>query len=92
MTRKRFVKLLMAQGYDRNEAEEMALGSRERGMTYAESYKLITNFTSAFSKVMPNIGVMVEQAVEAIQRMAGALSEGISAFGNAFNAAMSKTE
>jgi hypothetical protein len=37
MTRKRFVKLLMSEGYSRNEANEMAKDARE-GYSYEVSY------------------------------------------------------
>lgn len=38
MTRKRFVKLLMAAGYDRNKANALAADARSRGIEYSTAY------------------------------------------------------
>lgn len=38
MTRKRFVKLLMADGYSRNGANNIARGVAEKGETFARAY------------------------------------------------------
>ena len=38
VTRKRFVKLLMSDGYERNFAEQVALEARYRRMSYLYAY------------------------------------------------------
>lgn len=51
MTRKRFIKLLMSQGYSRNEAVALAAQVPGSGQSYAETYiradiynRLVKNF------------------------------------------------
>ena len=47
MTRKRYIKLLMAQGYSRNEAHEFAREVAKRGGSYHDDYYGPTPETSA---------------------------------------------
>lgn len=44
MTRKRFIKLCMAIGYSRNEANAMAERARRYGMSYAARWELVMDF------------------------------------------------
>ncbi len=92
MTRKKFIKLLMSQGYSRNEAEKTALVCRGKGMPYEGSYELLVQLKSVISTILPNIGVMVAEAVENIQRMARAVSGYWTETVKAFYAAMSNIE
>ena len=43
MTRKRFVKLMMANGYSRDESNYLALGVQMRDDTYAHEYIFMRN-------------------------------------------------
>lgn len=51
MTRKRFIKLMMAQGYTRNQCEGMANGVVKTGYSYRETYNLAMGFRSLWPKV-----------------------------------------
>lgn len=85
MTRKRFVKLLMAKGYDRNEANATAEYARMSGRSYAEAYKVhpasVSNLMDIIGPALHNFGVQLE-------KMANALSKAVAAFGEAYKDAM----
>lgn len=72
MTRKRFIKLLMSEGYSRNEAVDYACTFRRSGLSYSRMYiEWLANrddpgFSAAFARLM-------EVAAEAIGRLAQAL-------------------
>lgn len=59
MTRKRFVKLLMADGCSRNEANDWAMDVAE-GYSYVELY--------CFYRAMPNITDVIEDAIGSLSR------------------------
>ena len=40
MTRKRYTKLLMSRGYDRNEAQRKAEQAQKSGLSYREAYMM----------------------------------------------------
>lgn len=79
MTRKRFVKLLMADGYSRNEANEVADDAKE-GYTYNFLYSLhcvmrdnpsfleyfIEKVTNAVSEFVDVIPVVIQQIIDNI--------------------------
>lgn len=91
MTRKRFVKLLMAKGYSRNDANEIAEGAREDGSTYAEGFDQVTRLLPAFQDIMPRIVEAIQVTVDAIWKMSCAMVEATKAFCDTFQDAMSRT-
>ncbi len=91
MTRKRFVKLLMAEGYSRNDANDIADEVLEDGFSYAEAYDHITRMLPLVQAILPAVSDVVHQAAETIGRLAGAVCEAASAAVKAFTAAMSQT-
>ena len=66
MTRKRFVKLLMARGYSRNEAAELAR-SGYKGQPYTELYYM-TTITRAAPEFMEALHKAAAEAAEIIHR------------------------
>ena len=80
MTRKRFVKLLMGQGYSWNGANAMARKAQANGKTYQHTYDALT-FCSKLSKALTDA---VEPIAKAFKRMARAFSEGMKAFGEKY--------
>ena len=61
MTRKRFVKLLMADGHSRNDANERADYARGRNVSYQRAY-----FVNIFAKQIASAGVVSTKAGEAL--------------------------
>lgn len=51
MTRKRFIKLMMAQGYTRNQCERMANGSIKAGYSYRDTYTLANGVRRIWPKL-----------------------------------------
>ena len=52
MTRKRYIKLLMAAGYSRNEANQLAEWAVESGLSYRTAYRFVsTYFPTGFKKI-----------------------------------------
>ena len=84
MTRKRFVKLLMAKGYSRNSADCIAWEARRKGYSYEKAYHLETAIPDLVDRIAPAI----IKLGETVGRMAAALGAGFAAFGEAFHAAM----
>lgn len=84
MTRKQFIKLLMAEGYSRNSANEIADEVLEDGFTYAEGYGHIT-------RMLPLVKSMIPKMSDAITKMATAVGKAVSEAIEAFNAAMTET-
>lgn len=84
MTRKRFVKMLMAKGYDRNGANCVAWEARRKGYSYEKAYRLAT----AIPDLVDRLGPAIVKLGETIGKMAAALGAGFAAFGEAFHAAM----
>lgn len=77
MTRKRFVKLMMSKGYDRNEANAYAQQVRENGRSYETAYAAIPFFVDALIKLQKVLSKFVTAATAAL-----------SAFGDTFHAKM----
>lgn len=65
MTRKRFVKLIMARGYSRNEANELARAVVEDGGSYEREYAKIFVALSMLD-VMPNFVECIISGIEAL--------------------------
>lgn len=85
MTRKRFVKLCMARGYSRNEAQELALDAKQKGRSYAEAMGIVDA-----SRVLPQLAESVEGAIAEIGRVAAAVAAGLAAALEAFFAAFNR--
>lgn len=81
MTRKKFVKQLMALGYQRNEAEDLAMYARWGRWTY-ESYLQIEKNSKARQRAMENITLtftnMLTPAVKAAQQAIERMSEAVA--------------
>lgn len=88
MTRKRFVKLLMSQGYSRDHAQNIALAQQQERRSYAEAYAVLTPGewrlnAQTFGEALYELAAATEIAVEAILA-------GVAAFCDAFTRAMNK--
>ena len=92
MTRKRFVKLLMSQGYDRNGANAMADIVRHHNQSYATGYKAARVGKQLITDTIPLLIETMKPAVEALTKIANACAAGISASGRAYHSAMSEIE
>lgn len=68
MTQKRFRKLLMSKGYERNAINKIVKKTIDSGKPYAEVYKVIT----AFEKININIKFCSEAFKNAIKKIAAA--------------------
>jgi hypothetical protein len=88
MTRKRFIKLLMAKGYSRNGANEIAADVLKDGYTYAEAYDQLTRILPLIEAICKQLPDAVRAATEAIAKIATAAVEALRAFVDTFNAAM----
>lgn len=95
MTRKRFVKLLMAAGYDRNEANAIAADARSRGIEYNKVYIAANGILTAGIKWN---GVDIDavcdgfrKIVDAAQKVAQAVCNAAAAFTKAFLETMEAT-
>lgn len=84
MTRKRFVKLLMAKGYDRNLANCMAMVVQKNGYSYEKAYCVET----CIPDLVDNLAPAIVNLAETVSKMATALCAGFSAFCEAYRSAM----
>ena len=91
MTRKRFVKLLMAEGYSRNGANAIAEDVLKDGYSYAEGYSHVVRILPLVQAMLPAVSDAVQTAAEMIGRLARAVCDAASAAVQAFSAAMSQT-
>lgn len=87
MTRKRYIKLMMASGWDRNEATSFAEQTREDGISYAEDY-------AAHKRICDRINIdalidAIGQVADTIHRVSKALCAAVAAFGKVYTEAMS---
>ena len=80
MTRKRFVKLLMARGYDRNTANLMAQKAKSDGVTYADKYFIV--------RVLDGDGEVADALAAFTQRIVDAVNAWIPCITGAINAAI----
>ena len=90
MTRKRFVKLCMANGYSRNAANRIAEKVSNEGKTYADAYKAAAAVTKLVVALTPALSEAVENFTKAVSKMARAFAEGAAAFTKSFQAAMAE--
>lgn len=84
MTRKRFVKLLMSQGYDRNGAERQARVINQNNMSYAEGYEVEFDMRRKVIDLMPTIIECIAKAFDAFSLSFSAAAEALSGFGRAY--------
>lgn len=90
MTRKRFVKLAMSNGYSRNSANRIADAVVADGKTYAEVYKVLSTVKKLTAAIVPAVSETVQRIIEVFGKMMNAVSEGAAAFSKAFKAAMAE--
>ena len=93
MTRKRFVKLLMAQGYGRNLANEFAKAANARGKSYKDEYDASFHSFEQLRASFPRIDTeamysALVKVADVAARVANALSAGFAAFSEAYRSAM----
>lgn len=67
MTRKRFVKLLMAEGIGRNEANAAAEIARKNGESYERSYNLMIGAGKALADAWAKIVEIVQESVNTVR-------------------------
>ena len=79
MTRKRFVKLMMADGYSRNDALEIAQRVQGGG-SYDQTYRALHAL-----KTLPSLQESIAQAVETAGRVIRAFADALGAFVRTFN-------
>lgn len=91
MTRKRFVKLLMAEGFSRNGANKIAEDVRKDGLTYAEGYDMVIRLLPLIDSLTKSLPEAIRSATEAISKFATAIGEAAGAFVETFKAAMCRT-
>lgn len=100
MTRKRYVKLLMGRGYSRNEANIYAQDVVADGGSYQQDYDdmeemlrkfdNIADMQAAMQRLSQAIAEAIPGFVAAATRAVEALNAWLSAFGEAYRAAMDK--
>lgn len=102
MTRKRYVKLLMGHGYSRNEANRCAQEIADDGGNYQEEYDdqveawrileglNVDKMREAMQRLTQAVVETFPKFVEALTRTVEAINAGLSAFGEAYRAAMDK--
>ena len=92
MTRKRFVKLLMADGYSRNASNTIAADARNCGMKYSNAYKAESAMRAAklkfqdvdFTAVCDAIRNVAEMAI----KVASAMAKAVGAFAETYTKEM----
>ena len=92
MTRKRFIKLLMSQGYDRNGANAMAEFVRAKNQPYATGYKAAKVSRELVDYTLPKLVEIMEPIAEQLKKIAKACSAAIDAFGRAYREELNKSE
>lgn len=88
MTRKRFVKLLMAAGYDRNEANANAAYARKSGIEYSDAFIVYSKVTSRNISALCNA---VRNIADMAAKVASAINKAAAAFSNTFRTEMEVT-
>lgn len=99
MTRKRYIKLLMAEGIKRDNANAMAWKVVRDGRSYAEAYAVEADYIEKLKaramEVLPQLTAAITEAAPAILEAAAkavrALAAGIGAFNEAFAAEYEKS-
>lgn len=88
MTRKRFVKLLMAKGYDRNEANGRADVCRECGFSYEAAYQAI--YRIDISDVFGRISEALNTITDTARKVCFALGQAAASFTETFRNCMDR--
>lgn len=92
MTRKRFVKLLMSEGYSRNEANAFAAFALIRWGEYNTAYKnkqLTNDIRIDWKKVdLDALNDAINKVAEAATKIVSALAKAFCAFSETFNKEM----
>lgn len=71
MTRKRFIRLVMAEGIQRNKANEIAWTTQKSGVPYADAYFCMRHpFIASFNKTVEAFRRAAVTAGEALRRIA----------------------
>lgn len=93
MTRKRYIKLLMAKGFSRNEANTAAQMVVEEGDTYLNDYAMFLLHDSApYTTELAAITEAMSRITDTIANITRALAAAFRAFGDAYRAAMDGEE
>lgn len=92
MTRKRFIKLMMSQGYDRNKANELAEYVQKNNITYQNGYKVASEIKRIADDMIPKLAEIMQPIIETVTRFVRACAEGVAAFATAYSNAMSESE
>lgn len=71
MTRKRFVKLMMAEGYSRNSANALARQVVKEGISYHKGYRAVT----AWSRLTKKLKEALVPFTEAVRKIGQAFAE-----------------
>lgn len=91
MTRKRFVKLLMAKGYSRNEANRAAEFAYMLKPSYKAAYIELNTGVLDLSRIdTKTLHEAMERVIDSVLRIAEAFVAGMRAFTDAVNAEMAK--
>lgn len=93
MTRKRFVKMMMANGYGRNEANTLADFANIKGQSYEKAYEETVLFVNYWNGI--NIEALTENIrsmCETVKKMTIAMSAAAEAFGRAFRDKMAELD
>lgn len=86
MTKKRFKKLLMADGFSRNSAQHITQSVPASGMSYQEAY---TGFYKGpYKEAINSIIEAIPKIIDAVKRVADTLNSGIKAFTEAYTNAI----
>ena len=84
MTRKRFVKLLMADGWSRNGANAVAQIARAKGVSYQTAISAASCPDQTVKEFTEVLQTIVNSLCEQISHVSEALSKAITAFCEAF--------
>lgn len=79
MTRKRYTKLLMSRGYDRNQAQLEAEQARKSGLSYREAYMEDCRWFTLTGSIN-NLSERLQEQIRKIGKIACAVSSGLVAF------------
>lgn len=86
MKRKKFVKMLMADGYTRNTANAMAEIVVNKGQSYQKAYDALTYFGKIKKSLINGIVPIAKE----IEKIVKAVSAGVQAFSDKFRQEISK--
>lgn len=92
MTRKRFVKLLMADGYSRNKANIVATAARNSGIGYKPAYKAEMAL-SATKLSLKNVDISavcdaIRSVADIAIKVASAMAKAVAAFAETYTKEM----